>query len=1187
MLLSLKGVGQTLNSNAVLNTICSGDNFNIQMSFNQRITFFLEYNLNDGSGWNVYNNLSVTSSNANPSLYTFPAISLPLVSSVSIVDFRIRYSIGTTYLAGSSTTTSILLSITDNPLPNATVATNNTICNGVSINIGSSTVSGSTYSWSSSAGSYSSTSSNPIVNPSITQTYSLTETITATGCNNSNSVLINVNARPTATITNTNTTICEGANEIVYVNVTAVGNWTLTVNDGGSVNGIGSGVQPFVRNPNVTKNYFIVAALDANCSSNLSDLSGTWTITVNPTPTVAVITSQIKCNSIASDVINFSGTVSGTTYAWTNSQSSIGIPSSGNGTISSTTLTNSTASPIIGIFTITPTANSCPGPVGTFTITVNPTPTIAAITPQVRCNTIASDVINFSGTVTGTTYAWTNSQSSIGIAANGSGTISSTILTNSTSSPIVGIFTVTPTANSCPGPVGTFSITVNPTPTVAAITPQIKCNAIASDVINFSGTVTGTTYAWTNSQSSIGIAASGSGTVTSTTLTNLTTSPVISAFSVTPTANSCAGPVGTFSITVNPTPAKPTLTNQIICEGVTATITGPTGTYTYTWQVPTGLATSTTNTINTSKAGTYSLTITDANSCTSEVGTGTVTVNPLPTKPTLTNSTICEGAMATITGPTGTYAYTWQVPTGVATSTTNTINTSKAGTYSLTITDANSCTSEVGTGTVTVNPLPTKPALTSSIICEGATATITGPTGVYTYTWTVPTGVATSTTKTIITTKAGTYSLTITDVNSCSSEVGTATVTVNPLPAKPTVTSSTICEGATATITGPSGVYTYTWQVPTGVATSTTKTISTTKAGTYSLIITDINSCTSEVGTGTVTVNPLPVKPTLTSSAICEGQSTTVSMSAPSGIYTYTWQVPTGVASSTTNTVITSKEGNYSLIITDANSCKSEVGTATVIVNALPAKPIVTSPTICEGQTATITSPAGVYTYTWQVPAGVLAPGNVNTFTTTKAGTYSLIIVNNKGCNSAVGSGVVTVNTIPLAPLISSNSPVEEEKTLNLTASNLAGATYAWSGPNGFTSMQQNPSIIANLTNAGSYYATVTLNGCTSVSSMPIVVLVTPRILTSPVFQIPNAFTPNSDGHNDTFKIIENGYVTSIIGFKIFTKSGKLIFSDKDGAWDGRYAGVMLDSDVYIWIADFINKNNIQEHLSGTVLLLK
>jgi gliding motility-associated-like protein len=113
------------------------------------------------------------------------------------------------------------------------------------------------------------------------------------------------------------------------------------------------------------------------------------------------------------------------------------------------------------------------------------------------------------------------------------------------------------------------------------------------------------------------------------------------------------------------------------------------------------------------------------------------------------------------------------------------------------------------------------------------------------------------------------------------------------------------------------------------------------------------------------------------------------------------------------------------------------------------------------------------------------------------------------------------------------------------------------------------------------------LNGCTSVSSLPINILVNAKVLSSPVFQIPNAFTPNSDGHNDTFKIIENGYVTSIIGFKIFSKSGKLIFSDKDGAWDGRYAGVMLDSDVYIWIADFMNKNNIQEHLTGTVLLLK
>ena len=117
--------------------------------------------------------------------------------------------------------------------------------------------------------------------------------------------------------------------------------------------------------------------------------------------------------------------------------------------------------------------------------------------------------------------------------------------------------------------------------------------------------------------------------------------------------------------------------------------------------------------------------------------------------------------------------------------------------------------------------------------------------------------------------------------------------------------------------------------------------------------------------------------------------------------------------------------------------------------------------------------------------------------------------------------------------------------------------------------------IITGLSNSN--YDIIAVNGTITITAPP----------SSPVFQIPNAFTPNFDGHNDTFKIIQNGYVTSIISFRIFTKSGKLIFNDKDGAWDGRFGGVMLDADVYIWIADFINKNNDTEHLSGTVLLLK
>jgi gliding motility-associated-like protein len=436
---------------------------------------------------------------------------------------------------------------------------------------------------------------------------------------------------------------------------------------------------------------------------------------------------------------------------------------------------------------------------------------------------------------------------------------------------------------------------------------------------------------------------------------------------------------------------------------------------------------------------------------------------------------------------TSTYTYTWTVPTGVATSTTKTVSTTKVGTYSLTITDANSCTSEIGTGTVTINPLPAKPTLTSPIICEGVTASVTmlTPTGTstYTYTWTVPTGVATSTTKTVSTTKAGTYSLTITDANSCTSEIGTGTVTVNPLPAKPTLTSPIICEGVTASVTmlTPSGTstYTYTWTVPTGVATSTTKTVSTTKAGTYSLTITDVNSCTSDIGTGIVTVNPLPAKPTLTSPIICEGETASVIMLTPSGTstYTYTWTVPTGVATSTTNTVSTTKAGTYSLTITDDNSCTSEVGTGTVLVNALPTVTITNPSAVCAPGTIDLTATAitagstASLTYTYFTNATA-----TNTLTNTSlvgtTGTYYIKGTSTLNC-SAIKPVNTTINPVPSfsisSPSVCSGSP------LTITANPLTGLStdynYTWLVPTGATI----PGNISNFTTtiSGVYTATI------------------------------------------------------------------------------------------------------------------
>ena len=622
--------------------------------------------------------------------------------------------------------------------------------------------------------------------------------------------------------------------------------------------------------------------------------------------------------------------------------------------------------------------------------------------------------------------------------------------------------------------------------------------------------------------------------------------------------NSCTAAVTTNTeTTVNPLPTKPTLTSQTICEGQSTNVSmsAPTGVYTYTWQVPTGVATSTTNSVNTTKAGTYSLTITNANNCTSEVGTGTVIVNTLPTKPTLTSQTICEGQSTNVSmsAPTGVYTYTWQVPTGVATSTTNSVNTTKAGTYSLTITNANNCTSEVGTGTVIVNTLPTKPTLTSQTICEGQSTNVSmsAPTGVYTYTWQVPTGVATSTTNSVNTTKAGTYSLTITDANTCTSEVGTSTVTVNQLPAKPSLTSQTICEGQSTNVemTLPTGTYTYTWTVPTGVATSTTKTVSTNKAGTYSLTITDANTCTSEAGTATVTINQLPAKPTLTSSTICEGATATIT--GPTGVYTYTWQVPTGVATSTTKSVSTSKAGTYSLTITDANSCTSEVGTATVSVNALPPKPTLTSPVICEGATATVTmsTPTGTntYTYNWRVPTGV-ATSTSNSVTTTKAGTYSLTITDANTCTSEVGIGTVTVNALPTVT-ITNPSAVCAPGTVDLTATAITAGSTSSLTYTYFTNAAATTSLVnaGTISTTGSYFikGTTALNCSaikpvnTTINPIPTFTISSPSVcLGNPLTIKANPSTGVSTDYNYTWQVPNGAFIPGNVSSFTTTNSG-------------------------------------------------
>jgi hypothetical protein len=208
---------------------------------------------------------------------------------------------------------------------------------------------------------------------------------------------------------------------------------------------------------------------------------------------------------------------------------------------------------------------------------------------QAKCNGENTTTITFTGAVAGTTYNWSNNNTSIGLAASGSGDIASFTAVNNGTTPVVATITVTPVKDGCTGTAQTCTITVNPTPTVNKPADQTKCNGENTDAISFTGAVAGTTYNWSNNNTSIGLAASGSGDIASFKTVNTGTIPVVATITVTPLKDECTGASKSFTITVNPNAPAPN--SQIVlpkCDDATMSVevVGPQNGIIYTISQP-------------------------------------------------------------------------------------------------------------------------------------------------------------------------------------------------------------------------------------------------------------------------------------------------------------------------------------------------------------------------------------------------------------------------------------------------------------------------------------------------------------------------------------------------------------------------------------------------------------------------
>lgn len=957
-----------------------------------------------------------------------------------------------------------------------------------------------TYSWTP-GGANTSTASGL-----ISGTYTVTVTDN-TGCQKTGSVIINSTSGMTVTTGTTLPTTCSASNGTATVTASGgVGPYTYLWMPGGQTTATATGLSVGVYTVNV---------LDNGCSV-------TTTVTINAPVTITVGTSKTnaKCNgNNGTATATPSGGTGTYTYLWNNGKTTASINNltagtytvtvtDGNGCMTtasynitdvSLSLTSSSTNMNCGgagsgTATITAT-----GGTGAYTYSWNTTPVqttagatglqggtyIGTVTDGAGCiDTVMATIVeppqllpepkntstiscagvptgsahvDVSGGTAGFTYLWNNGQTTQNITGLTAGT-----------------YTITVTdSKGCTG-VNSISVTM-PSPLSLTYTPSDITTCFGDNTgavtVNPSGGNPGYTYSWNTSpvqttQSITGLTA-GTYIVTVTDLTGCTASlnnvvvsqPAIVSLSTGATTVGCAAVNGTATVTA----------------------TGGTGAYTYLWS-PSGKTTATASGLS---AGTYSVTVTDANGC-SKTSSVSVTNATAPTSSITSQSNVgCTGSAtgsATITGSGGTPGYTYSWSPGGNTNAAVTGLTS--GSYVVTITDTKGCTATQAVAiTQPASALSSSITGQSNVNCTGSatgSAIVSGSGGTagYTYLWN-PGG---NTTTTVTGLTAGTYSVTVTDANGCTKLQSVAiTQPASAVTAIASATNTTCGNSngtATVTASGGTGSLTYMW-TPSG---QTTLTASNLSAGSYDVIVTDANGCTKNASVSVNSANgpTVGISGTVTN-VLCSGSATggaTVTATGGTGTLTYSWN--NGVTS-TTGTATNLTAGTYIVTVTDANGCAQ----GQTIIITQPASALVStissqSNVNCFGSatgSATITSTGGTpgYVYNWSNGQ------TITSLTGLTAGTYSVVVTDNNGCSSTQ-SVIITQPATALTSTVSAQSNVNcfGNATGSATVTGIGGTpAYFYSWSNGQT--------IANLTGltAGTYSVIITDNkGCSSTQNV-------------------------------------------------------------------------------------------------------
>jgi hypothetical protein len=977
-----------------------------------------------------------------------------------------NYSVTVSNQTGCSTTSEVN-AVVVNPIPVATITAggSTTICSGSSVSLQASA--GATYLWSNGA-------STPSINASLAGNYTVTVT-SAAGCSaSSNPTLISYLAPPVAAISSSgSTTICQGSTvslsatgamssylwstgeTTASINATTSGNYTVTVTNS---NGCTATSNPTVVTVNQAPNAQIYPGSNITiCSgsnvtlSTTSALSYTWsngsnlptiqvntagnyfvtltgsngcsatspvtTVLVTPTP-VATITASGPTTICQGSSVVLSAPASASSYLWSNGATTQSITAS-----------------LVGSYSVTIGANGCSATSPSTFVSYNPVPsaTITASGPTTFCQ---GNNVSFSAPAgNGNTYLWNT------------GATTQTINTAT-----AGNFSVTVTNGyGCSATSTNNAVLVNPLPVVTPITGSSSiCEGTQGQVSNV---MTGGVYASSN----LGTASIGqlNGQITGLTAGNST----ISYFYT--DVNGCSSTVY-YPVTIIAAPVA-TITAggpTTFCQGGSVVLTASTGT-SYTWS--TG---ATTASITVSNSGSYSVTVTGTNGC--SASSQATSVNVLtPSSVSVINgaNAVCVNSASSLTNATSGGTWSSSNPLIASVSSAGDVTGVSAGSATITyaINSTNGC-QNAATKIMTVNAVPSTVLSVSgsTTFCQGSNVSLTASAG-STYLWNNG-----ATTAAILASAPGTYNVTVTNTNGCSSVSTNQLVTVyaNPTAVISTNGSTNLCTGGSITLMA-SPNSSYLWS--TG---ETSSSITATAAGSFTVTVTNANGCSATSTATNVVVNSIPSAVVTASgpTTICSGNNVVLSATSVAG-NTYQWSKNGVLISGATNVSCTATtSGTYTVTVTNASGCS--VTSANIPVSVIQATAATITPSgstsLCSGSSVVLTANSGA-SYLWST--GATTPSiTVNT-----ADNYTVTVTNSSGCSATSTITPVVINAAPAAT-ITAGGPTTFCQGANVVLTASAGATYLWS--NGATTS----SITAST--PGTYSVLITnASGCASTSA--------------------------------------------------------------------------------------------------------